>query len=354
MPSHRGARYNPPNRFVKEEHDVYFEHCSDEAEKEQLATMRPKTRFLDVHPNTILNTVTSPDLPFRYSLNPYQGCEHGCVYCYARNSHQYWGYSAGVDFESVILIKRNAADLLKQVFQKKKYQCAPIMLSGNTDCYQPMERKLGLTRSILELCVRYRHPLGIITKNSLIERDVDYLSKLAAHNLVSVNLSLTTLDPELKAKLEPRAPSPKRVLQTVARLSEQHIPVTIMIAPIIPGLNDHEIPAVVQAAAEQGATSVNYTVVRLNEWLDPLFTDWIEHHYPHKAKKVLTRIRDMHGGVLHDSRFGTRMQGEGLWADMIRQHIHHARRRYMPDEAVPRLNSELFTGSTYQQLSLNL
>lgn len=330
----RGAQINPAGPYAKVIYDA--EPTADEETPNSL-----KTQYIEVHPKTILNKVDSPDIGMGYSMNPYQGCEHGCIYCYARNTHPYWGYSAGMEFEQKILYKRNAAQLLEEQIKKPNWQPMPIMLSGNTDCYQPIEKDLKITRQILEVLLKYRHPVGLITKNSLILRDLDLLSEMAALQLAKVSISVTTLDESLRRVLEPRTASVKSRLSTIRTLSQNGIPVNVMLAPIIPGLNDHEIIEMAKRVSEAGAISIYYTVVRLNGDIAEIFEDWIRKNMPDRAEKVLNRIRDCHGGQLHDSRFGTRMKGEGNISEMIRQQYELAKRLYFKDKTAPPFNLDL-------------
>ncbi|MFM2284759.1 MAG: hypothetical protein RLZZ543_256 [Bacteroidota bacterium] len=347
----RGAQLNPANRFLKRRNEVDVEHQSTEEEKEALLSENPATRYIDVYPKSIINKVESSDLP-DFSLNPYQGCEHGCVYCYARNTHEYWGFSAGADFEQNILVKRNAPELLQKELSNPKWQAATIMLAGNTDIYQPVERKLEITRQLLEVFWKFRHPVGMITKNSLIERDIDLLEKLASERLVNVLMSLTTLDESLKRLLEPRTSTAKNVLKTIERLTASGIPVRVLTAPIIPSINDHEIPALVKAVADAGAEAVSYQVVRLNGQVALLFEDWLRKNFPDRADKVLNQIRSIHGGQLNDSRFGVRMRGEGLWAEMIRKQFQLAHTSHFKDRKATPLNMDLHAHFKGGQLKL--
>ena len=267
-----------------------------------------------------------------YSLNPYQGCEHGCIYCYARNTHQYWGYSAGLDFERKILVKPDAPKLLEETLNKKNWEVKPISLSGNTDCYQPAERKFKITRGILEVLNRYHHPVGIITKNQLVLRDLDLLKQLAEKNLVFVMVSITTLDENIRRKLEPRTTSASQRLKILETLSKNNIPCGVMTAPIIPGINSHEVPELLKAAANAGAQTAGYTIVRLNGPIGEIFTAWIHEHFPDRAEKVLSQIAEAHGGQLNDSRAGTRMRGEGKMAESIRLLFHSSKKKYMTDK----------------------
>ncbi|MGA8852886.1 MAG: PA0069 family radical SAM protein, partial [Christiangramia sp.] len=259
----RGAQLNVSNRFDEHSHetrDDFLNYCASEGDEPE----NNRTTIIETFPKTIVNKVTSPDVGMDFSLNPYQGCEHGCIYCYARNSHEYWGYSAGKDFEQKILVKRNAVELLEKKLKSKSWEAKPIVLSGNTDCYQPIEKKLKITRSLLQTFLKYRHPVGMITKNALIQRDMDILKELAQENLVHVNISITSLKEETRRILEPRTASIKKRLETVEKLSAANIPVSVMMAPIIPSINSHEIMPLVKEIAERGALGVGYTIVRLN------------------------------------------------------------------------------------------
>lgn len=334
----RGAQINTPNPY----HNLVYDDQPVPPEAWEEEDRDPlKTQYIEVYPKTILNKVNSPDIGMAYSLNPYQGCEHGCIYCYARNTHPYWGYSAGLEFEQKILVKKDAPKILEATIRKPKWQPIPIMLAGNTDCYQPAERKFGITRQILEVLWKYRHPVGLITKNSLILRDLDILKQLASENLVHVSVSVTTLDEDLRQLLEPRTASVQRRLQTIKTLADNGIPVNVMLAPIIPGLNDHEILKMAERVSEMGALSIAYTVVRLNGDIAEIFEDWIRKAMPDRADRVLNRIRDCHGGKLNDSRFGTRMRGEGNIAEMIRQQFQLAKKKYFQDKVYPKYNLEL-------------
>lgn len=289
-----------------------------------------RTKIIEVQPKTIVTENKSPDVPFDYSINPYQGCEHGCVYCYARNSHEYWGYNAGKDFERVIMVKKEAASLLEKEFRKKSYQPKLIVLSGNTDCYQPIERKLGITRELLKVFQQYRHPVGIITKNSLIQRDIDILSDLAKINAAQVVVSLTSLREETRRLMEPRTASVKQRLQTIEKLSAAGIPVRVNLAPIIPAINSDEVFDLVKAAADHGALTANYILVRLNGAIGPIFEDWVQKVYPDRADKVLNLIKETHGGALNESRFKTRMRGEGVYAEQVKSIFDIACRKFLP------------------------
>ncbi len=322
----RGAQLNTSNRFLKQRF---------EAEPDEDIQSSPQTKFFTETPKKIISTFSSPDLPIGKSINPYQGCEHGCIYCYARNSHEYWGFSAGLDFETKIMVKKNAAQLLEEQFLKKSWEPAPIELSGNTDCYQPAEKKFELTRSLLKVFLKYRNPVGMITKNALILRDIDLLSELAAHRLVHVYISITSLNEDLRQAMEPRTVTSKKRLQVIERLTAAGVPVGVMSAPIIPGLNDQEIPKILEAAAQAGALTAGYTVVRLNGAIAELFEDWIYKTFPDRAEKVLNQIRDCHGGQLNDSRWNVRMMGEGKIAEHIRQLHRISCNRFLANRAMP-------------------
>jgi DNA repair photolyase len=336
------------NRYhqLHTEFDEEFLHSDDFTEQIK------RTQIIEVFPKTIINEVKSPDLSFMHSLNPYQGCEHGCLYCYARPTHEYWGYDAGEDFESKILVKKNAAKLLEQAFVKPKYVPHIISLSGNTDCYQPVESKLQITRSLLEVFLKFKHPVSIITKNALVTRDIDILSELASMNLVEVALSITTLKEETRRLLEPRTVSVSRRLDTINKLTEAGIPVFVMMAPIIPFVNSDEMFALAEEVSKRGAIGFGYTVVRLNGPVESVFTDWIHKAYPDRANRVLNTIKELHGGKTSDSRFGVRMSGEGEWSLQISRVAQLARNKFFSDKESPDLRTDLFTNPDNVQLSL--
>lgn len=331
----RGAQLNPDNPFnkllIEMERDI-----QDLAEEPA-----GETEYIPVYPKTILNKVDSPDIGAGFSMNPYQGCEHGCVYCYARNTHPYWGYSAGLDFERKILVKRDAPKILEKTIQSPKWSATPIMFSGNTDCYQPAEQKYQITRQMLEILWQYRHPASLITKNKLILRDLDILEKMAEHNLVHVAISITTLEEPLRRLLEPRTSSVLSRLDTIEKLSEKGIPVTAMAAPIIPGLNEHEIFSIAEETAKRGARSIAYSMVRLNGDIAGIFADWIEQTFPGRKDKILNKIRSCHDGLLSDSRFGVRMKGEGRIAESIQQQIRLAKQKFFEGRETPEYNCDL-------------
>lgn len=349
----RGAQKNVHNRFFAESQemlDEFLNYCAAEMEDPD----DNKTSFLEVFPKTIVNKVESPDVGMAYSMNMYQGCEHGCIYCYARNSHEFWGYSAGLDFERKILVKKSAPQLLEEKLKSKNWKAHTIVMSGNTDCYQPAERRFEITRKCLEVFLKYRHPVGIITKNALITRDIDVLSELAKDNLVGVSISITSMSEKTRLLLEPRTATIAKRIDTVRLLSENGIPVNVMIAPIIPGINSHEILPIAKAVSEAGASSIAHTVVRLNGAIGEIFTDWIRKAMPDRADKVLNQIADCHGGNLNDSRWGERMRGEGELAQMIRSQMALARKKFFLGKQFPSLNTSLHEQYKDGQLRLFL
>lgn len=309
----RGAQFNPHNRF--QEISYVKEHVEgiDNWEVEN-----QKTTFIYGKSKSIVNKVASPDVGMAYSLNPYQGCEHGCTYCYARNTHEYWGFSAGLDFERKIIVKKDAPALFKKFLERKGWDASTISLSGNTDCYQPAERKFKLTRQLLQIALDYRQPIGMITKNSLVLRDIDLLQEMAKLNLCMVYVSINSLNEKLRQKMEPRTATAKQRLKVVEELSKAGIPVGVMVAPLIPGLSDHEVPAILKTVASCGAIGAGYTVVRLNGAIGPIFEDWLRSNFATRFDKVWHMIQSCHGGGVNDSRFGQRMIGEGNIAQLIR------------------------------------
>jgi DNA repair photolyase len=343
----RGAQYNPKNRFLHGEYIQWHPEGIDDWEVEQR-----KTEYIFDNNKTLVNKVTSPDVGMMFSANPYQGCEHGCVYCYARNTHEYWGYSAGVDFESRIVVKKNAPALLRKFFENRNWEPAPISLSGNTDCYQPIERKMRITRQLLEICLEYRNPVGILSKNSLVLRDIDVLQELAKMNLVQVFSSITSLDENIRLKMEPRTASYKQRLKVVETLTKAGIPTGIMNAPIVPGLTDMDMPAVLKAASEAGARWAGYTVVRLNGAIGPIFKDWLFKAFPGKADKVWHAICECHGGSVNDSRWGNRMVGDGKFAEMIHKQFELFCKKYGLNETHMEYNTALFRRVKNGQLPL--
>ncbi len=326
----RGAQINTQNKFLRSQYVTDHLEGLDEA-----LYSSPTTQVFMETPKKVVNKVTSPDLGMMYSINPYQGCEHGCIYCYARNSHEYWGFNAGLDFESKIIVKKNSPELLEKFILHPDWSPAPISVSGNTDCYQPLERKFTITRSILKVLARYRHPVGMITKNGLIVRDLDLLKDLATDKLVHVYISITSLDEDLRRIMEPRTASAIKRLKTVEALANAGVPVGVMTAPIIPGLNHHEIPQILKAAAEHGAGGVGMTVVRLNGSIGKIFEDWLRKNFPDRFEKVWNQICALHGGNVNDSQFGRRMTGEGPYAEIIKQLFRTSKRKYFHDRTMP-------------------
>jgi DNA repair photolyase len=346
----RGASWSPANRFEKLHVDV-----TDTDVVDPIAALeeRPRraTQFLRDGTKTIIARNESPDVGFEASINPYRGCEHGCIYCFARPTHEYLGFSAGLDFESRIMVKMDAPRLLEAELSSPKWQPQLLMMSGVTDCYQPAERKFQLTRRCLEVLAKFRNPVGILTKNRLVTRDLDILSELAQHRAVAVNLSVTTLEAELQRILEPRTSSPSARLEAIAQLRSANIPTGVMVAPVIPGINDHEIPAVVQACAKAGAQFAGYVLLRLPWAVAPLFEHWLDEHFPERKEKVLQRVRATRGGQkLYDARWTARQIGEGIFAEQIRTMFEVASRRAGFGER-PKLSTASFRRPN-EQLSL--
>lgn len=347
----RGAQHNPHNAFQALQYDVddtYREYCALEEEDAE----PNRTRYLEVFPKDILSRNNSPDVPFEYSINPYQGCEHGCTYCYARNTHTYWGYSAGVDFERVIMVKKDAAQLLDKRLSSRGWEPKLIALSGNTDCYQPADRRFGITRQLLEVFIKHKHPVGIITKNSLILRDLDLLKALHRQHLLRVTLSITTLNEDVRRVMEPRTASVYQRLKTLEVLTRAGIPVSVNMAPIIPGINSHEIPSLVKEVARRGANKVNYIMVRLNGQIGEVFANWVYQTFPERADKILHLIEQTHGGQLNDSHFGDRMRGEGAFAEQVKQLFGAAVRKHVVPVDVAPLDFDAFEQQRQPQLSL--
>jgi len=341
----RGTAENPPNRFEA----LRVLPVPGEAPGDGPA---PCTQLLRDPTRTILARNESPDIGFDVSVNPYRGCEHGCVYCYARPTHEYLGFSSGLDFETRILVKEDAPRLLARALASPRWRPQTIVLSGVTDPYQPAEARLRITRRCLEVLARFRNPAALITKSALVARDADLLAELAAHNAAAVCLSVTTLDPELARRMEPRAPAPARRLGAIAALARASVPVGVLAAPLVPGLTDHEVPRILAAAAEAGATFAGYTVLRLPHAVEDLFAAWLERHYPDRREKVLNRIRDLRGGRLNDPRFGHRMRGKGPFAAHASALFHAARRRAGIPDAHPPLSAAAFRRPGGVQLGL--
>lgn len=347
----RGAQKKVHNRFFELKHEIlddYRNYCDLEGEE----SVSNQTQYHNIFPKTLVNKVPSPDVGMGYSANPYQGCEHGCIYCYARNSHEFWGYDAGVSFEQNILIKQNAHQLLEKKLRSKNWQGDTIVFSGNTDCYQPIERKLKITRRCLEVLLSYKHPTGIITKNSLILRDLDLLSEMAPLNIIAVNISVTSLSEATRRLLEPRTASVKNRLKTIEMLSKNEIPVNVMLAPVIPALNSHEIIPIIKAVADAGAKAVTHTVVRLNGQNGELFKDWAYKKFPDRAERMLHQIAECHGGKINDSRWGKRIKGDGVVAKQISDLVKLGRNKYLSNRSMPKLDSTWYLQQKNPQMKL--
>jgi len=341
----RGAAENPRNRF--ERIDLEWDEDLDPSERPA-----PHTVLLRDTSKSIIATNESPDIGFDASVNPYRGCEHGCIYCYARPTHEYLGFSSGLDFETRIMVKEDAPELLREALASPKWQPQVLVMSGVTDPYQPVERKLEITRRCLGVLAEARNPTAIITKNHLVSRDIDHLSELARYNAITVNLSITTLDEDLAAKLEPRASRPHHRLDAVRKLAAAGIPVNVMMAPIIPTLTDREIPKLMEAVAEAGAHSIRYVMLRLPHAVKDLFSTWLERHYPEKRERILSHLREMRGGKLYDAEWGTRMRGEGVYARNVEALFKLSRKRAGLDRPRPELSSAAFRRPACGQLNL--
>lgn len=333
----RGAQINVHNKFQKDQYVTEFTEGIDDWEHSN-----SKTKFIASHAKSIVNKVESPDVGMLFSLNPYQGCEHGCTYCYARNTHEFWGFSAGLDFERKIIVKKDAPQLFKKFLNRKGWDAQTISLSGNTDCYQPAERKFKLTRKLLEIALSYNQPIGMITKNSLIIRDLDILKELAKNNLCMVYLSINSLNEKLRLAMEPRTATARQRLKTLETLAKAGIPTGVMVAPLIPGLSDHELPNILKSVADAGAVKAGYTIVRLNGSIALIFQDWLKKNYPDRFDKVWHAIENCHGGKVNDSRFGDRMRGEGNIAKVIKDtFVLHCKKNDLNTRAII-LNSGSF------------
>ena len=337
----RGASWNPQNRFETLEY-VRDEEAPPEDESPNTIYLRDPTR-------TIIATNDSPDVGFEASINPYRGCEHGCIYCFARPTHEYLGLSAGLDFETKILVKEDAPALLREELNAKKWEPKVLAMSGVTDPYQPIERRLRLTRGCLEVLAEFRNPVGIITKNHLVTRDADILADLASDHAASVFVSVTTLDPKLANIMEPRTSTPELRLDAIATLAKAGVPVGVMVAPTIPGITDHEMPAILKAAKEAGARWAGFVVLRLPWAVAPLFEQWLEEHFPDRKDKVLNRIRDLRGGKLYHAQWGVRGRGTGIFADQIEALFDVTCRRLGLNEDARELSTAAFRRRTLQQ-----
>ncbi|MDI1320917.1 MAG: PA0069 family radical SAM protein [bacterium] len=337
----RGPNLNPANRFES----IRVEPDGEWLDAEFAATgsvPHPRTQFFHDATESILTHHDSPDVGPGWGLNCYRGCEHGCAYCFARPFHDYLGWSSGIDFETKILVKTHGPALLRAELSARKWRPEPVMMSGVTDCYQPAERYFRLTRQCLEVLAEFRQPVGIITKNFLITRDLDLLAELARWQCLAVNLTLTTLDAGLAGKLEPRAARPEHRLRAIRLLADAGVPVNVLVAPVIPGLTDHELPGILEAAAAAGASRASYILLRLPYAVKDLFLQWLDDHEPGKKARVLSRLRDLHGGKLYDATFGTRLRGEGIFAEQIRQMFEVVTRRIGLNREESRLSTAHF------------
>lgn len=333
----RAAGSNPPVRFDSVRTTAFDDGWAPE---EDLPVLR--TEVSNEIARTVISRNTSPDLSFDRSINPYRGCEHGCIYCFARPSHAFLGLSPGLDFETKLIARPNAAAQLRKELSHPRYVPQMIAIGTNTDPYQPIEKIRLIMRQVLEVLRDFNHPVGIVTKGTLIERDVDILAPMAAKGLVRVGVSITTLDPETARAMEPRVPMPAARLRTIRRLTDAGIPVRVMVAPVVPALTDHELEAILAAAKEAGAVAASAVVLRLPREVAGLFRDWVAAHYPDRASRIMGRVRELHGGKDYDPNFGTRMTGQGAWADMLRQRFKLATRKLELDRALPPLRTDLF------------
>ena len=352
----RGVAENPTNRFERLAYEADLEFLEDELREDEPdaeATAKiPPTVYLRDPSKQPLSFNESPDLPFRASLNPYRGCAHGCVYCYARPTHEYLGFSAGLDFETRILVKEDLPALLRKALSSPRWQPQVVAISGVTDAYQPIDRQTRLTRRCLEVFVEFRNPVAIVTKSSLVVRDADLLAELAAHDAARVFVSITTLDRALHRVMEPRAAAPSQRLAAIEALAKVGIPVGVMVAPVIPGLTDHEAPAIVEAASRAGACTARHLMLRLPHGNKQLFEAWLERHFPERKDKVMNRVRAMRGGKLNDSRFHQRMRGSGFFADQTHAVFELACRRAGLSEDMPEASTAAFRRPPEPQLSL--
>ena len=337
----RGTMLNPKVRFDRQETAPFDDGWASLVEIEEKAA-RPKTEINADQSKTVIARNTSPDIPFAQSINPYRGCEHGCIYCYARPSHAYLGASPGLDFETKIWAKHDADKLLARELCHPAYKCSAIALGSNTDPYQPIERHLGITRRLLELLARHQHPVTIVTKSAAVLRDLDLLAAMASSDLVTVAISITTLEASVARVMEPRAAAPHRRLEAVQALSKAGVPTAVMVAPIIPGLTDQELEHIMEASSKAGAWNAYYTLLRMPYEIKDLFRNWLLNHFPLKADRVISLHRQCRGGKLNDPRFGHRMRGHGVYADLIRRRFALAKKRFGLDRTLPRLRTDLF------------
>ncbi|MGD9329033.1 MAG: PA0069 family radical SAM protein [Cyclobacteriaceae bacterium] len=340
----RGAQTALANKFQRLNYQPEIPYANHEKIGKLL------TRVFYESPRNILSKNDSPDIPFTYSINPYQGCEHGCVYCYARNSHEYWGFNASIDFESKIIAKPDAPLLLRKKFLSRSWDPQTVVMSGNTDCYQPVERKLKITRNLLKVFLEFGNPVGIITKNVLVLRDMDLLTELAKEGLVHIIFSITSLNEELRQKLEPRSSTAHKKMIAIRKLKEKGIPVSVMFSPVIPALNDHEIPAMIRESSVSGADDINMTLIRLNGVIGVIFRDWLRRNYPDRENKIINQIKSLHNGNLNESRFGYRMRGEGHLARSIIHLFKTVRSHYYNSPRSSELNTHAFRRNSMHSL----
>jgi len=323
----RGTATAMPHRFEQREREQYDDGWGSLDQQAAEEHVPVATQVIEELAKKIVSSNQSPDISFDYSINPYRGCEHGCVYCFARPTHSYLNLSPGLDFETRIVAKINAAERLRETLASPRYEPRSLVLGTATDAYQPVERRLGITRQIIEVLAQAQHPFSIVTKSSGVERDLDLIAPMAAQGLVSVYLSVTTLDNDLARILEPRAAAPARRLRTIKALAEAGVPVGVSVSPIIPFINEPELERILEAAAEAGAQSAFSIPVRLPWEVNPLFQDWLQRHFPDRAERVMARIRDMRGGKDNDARFGTRFTGEGIWAELLQARLRRAAKK---------------------------
>ena len=343
----RGAVSNAAGRYEPERRERFDDGW------ESLGDLEPfKTEIRDEIVKTVIATNDSPDISFDRSINPYRGCEHGCIYCYARPSHAYWGYSAGIDFETKLTAKTNAAEALERELSKPGYKVSPIMIGSNTDAYQPIERERRITRGVLEVLERFNHPVAFVTKSALILRDIDILERMAAKDLVKVAISITTLDRRISRKMEPRATTPLKRIETIRRLAAANVPVAVMAAPLIPALNDSELERILEAASEAGAKEAAYVLLRLPLEIGPLFQEWLSSEFPGRAAHVMSLVRSTRGGKDYVSQFGERQRGNGPYADQIAARFTLALKRYSLNKRYLKLRCDLFQSGAPQQLAL--
>lgn len=336
-----GSNIDPPNRFEAHHRELDLEHVEWDQEYLQQIENR-KIEYLSDDSKTIVSENKSPDIPFRFSLNPYRGCIHSCSYCYARPGHEYLGLNAGLDFETKIVVKHDAPRLFREFLSKKSWKPEPIMFSGVTDCYQPAEREFRLTRECLEVARECRQPIDIITKNALVLRDLDILTDMSKDGLVHTFISITTMEPQLAREMEPRTSIPAARLRAIETLAKAGVPVGVMVAPIIPGLNDSEAPAILEAAKNAGALTAGYVLLRLPLTVEPVFKEWVERTQPLKAEKILGRIQETRGGKMSDSTWGQRMVGTGEIADQIKNMFRLFKKRLRLDQKLPPHNCGIF------------